>query len=202
MKLLYSRTSPFVRKVLVTAHEAGLVDRLEKVPVSVSPTTPNATVAAENPLTKVPALHLDDGGSLYDSTVIVEYLDSLHGGVPLVPRAGAPRWTALRRQAAADGLLDAAILIRYETVLRPEALRWPDWIDGQTRKMRQTLATWEAEASSLGSAVTIGEIAIACALAYLDFRYPAEAWRERHPRLADFYARFSTRPSMQATLPE
>jgi glutathione S-transferase len=201
VKLLYSQTSPFVRKVMVLAHEAGLAQRLEKLPVSVAPVTPNEAVAAANPLSKVPALLLDDGTVLYDSAVIVEYLDTVHDGVPLVPRAGAPRWAALRRQAAADGLLDAAILVRYETVLRPEPLRWPEWIDGQMRKVRQTLAAFEAEATALGPSVTIGEIAIACALGYLDFRYASEDWRARHPGLADFYARFSARPSMQATLP-
>ncbi|MEI9982319.1 MAG: glutathione S-transferase N-terminal domain-containing protein [Aliidongia sp.] len=201
MKLLYSQTSPFVRKVMVLAHETGLVDRLELVPVNVAPVTPNDLVAAENPLVKVPTLVPDDGESLFDSAVIVEYLDSLHGGTPLVPRAGAARWSALQRQAAADGLLDAAVLVRYELVLRPEEKRWPDWIGGQMRKIRGTLDSFEADAATLGRETTIGEIAVACALAYLDFRYPEENWRAGRPGLAAFYARFADRPSMQATLP-
>jgi glutathione S-transferase len=201
MKLLYSQTSPFVRKVLVLAHEAGIADRIELVPVNVAPVIVNEDVAAENPLVKIPTLVLEDGQSLYDSGVIAEYLDSVQGGLPLVPRAGVPRWRALQRQAAADGLLDAAILVRYELVLRPEDKRWPDWIDGQMRKIRGTLAAFEAETATLGPAVTIGEIAIACALGYLDFRYAEEDWRGRHPGLRDFYAGFAERPSMQATRP-
>jgi glutathione S-transferase len=201
MELLYSATSPYVRKVLVLAHETGLIDRIELVPVVVAPTSVNDSVTAANPLTKVPTLLLDDGQPLYDSPVIAEYLDSVHGGVPLVPPAGGPRWIALRRQAAADGLLDAAILVRYEMVLRPAEKRWPEWIDGQMRKIRQTLAALEADAEDLGASVTIGEIAVACALGYLDFRYPDEAWRVNCPGLANFYAGFSQRPSMLATNP-
>ena len=201
MKLLYAQASHFVRKVLVLAREAGIADRLELVTVTVAPITANDGVAAANPLVKIPALLLDGGEALYDSAVIVEYLDSVQGGLPRVPRAGAPRWTALRRQAAADGLMDAAILVRYETFLRPEAKRWPEWIDGQMRKIRGTLASLEAEAADLGPGVTIGEITIACALGYLDFRFAAEDWRAGHPGLAAFYAEFAQRPSMQATLP-
>lgn len=201
MKLLYSQTSPYVRKVLVLAHETGLADRLELVPVTVAPVTPNPGVAAENPLVKVPTLVREDGVSLFDSSVIVEYLDGLHDGPKLIPEAGEARWTALQRQSAADGLLDAAILVRYETVLRPEEKRWPDWIDGQMRKIRGALAAFEVDGATLGQSLTVGEIAIACALAYLDFRYPDENWREGRPRLADFYARFAERPSMKATLP-
>jgi glutathione S-transferase len=201
MKLFYSATSPFVRKVLVLAHETGLVDALELVTVSVAPIDENDLVAAANPLVKLPALVLETGESLYDSAVIAEYLDSVQGGAPLVPRAGAARWTALRRQAAADGLLDAAILVRYERTLRPAEKRWPEWIDGQMRKIRGTLAALDAEAGSFESSVTIGEIAIACALGYLDFRYAEEDWRGRHPGLARFYAGFAERASMLATRP-
>ena len=201
MKLLYSQTSPYVRKVLVLAHETGLIDRLELVPVTVAPVTPNPTVAAENPLVKIPALIREDSVALYDSAVILEYLDGLHDGPKLIPAAGEARWTALQRQAAADGLLDAAILVRYETVLRPEEKRWPEWIDGQMRKLRGALAAFEVDGVTLGQSLTVGEIAIACALGWLDFRYPDENWREGRPRLADFYAKFAERPSMKATPP-
>ncbi|MGB8841846.1 MAG: glutathione S-transferase family protein [Aliidongia sp.] len=199
MKLFYAATSPYVRKVLVLAHEVGLADRIELVPVTVTPVTVNDSVTPMNPLAKVPTLVLDSGEGLYDSAIIVEYLDSVQTGVPLVPRAGMPRWTALRRQAEADGLLDAAILVRYEMVLRPAELRWPAWIDGQMGKIRRTLAALETE--TLGPGVTIGEIAIACALGYLDFRFPEEDWRARHPRLAQFQAGFAERASMRATAP-
>ncbi len=201
MKLLYSQTSPYVRKVLVLAHETGLADRLELVPVSVAPVTPNPGVAAENPLVKIPTLVRDDGVSLFDSGVIVEYLDGVHGGTRLIPAEGEARWAALQRQAAADGLLDAAILVRYEVGLRPEEKRWTDWVDGQMRKVRGALAAFEADGVTLGQSLTIGEIAIACALAYLDFRFPDENWRDGRPRLTDFYAGFAERPSMKATVP-
>jgi len=201
MQLFYSAASPYVRKVMVLAHETGLVDRLELVTTTVAPTLVNADVAAENPLVKVPTLVRDgDGASLFDSRVIAEYLDTLHGGRRLFPAEGAARWTALRRQAIADGVLDAAVLTRYETFLRPEPQRWPAWIDGQFRKIRQALAALAAE--GLDEELTIGEIAAGCALGYLDFRFPEENWRAAHPALAAWYARIAERPSFLATWPK
>ena len=200
MKLLYSGASPYVRKVMVVAHEAGLVDRLELVPSSVGPTVVNAEVAAENPLVKVPTLVIEGGHSLFDSRVIVEYLDTLHGGRRLFPAEGPARWTALRRQAIADGLLDAALLIRYENNLRPEPQRWQAWTDGQFRKVRQALASLAAE--GFGDELTVGEIAAGCALGYLDFRFPGEDWRGAHPALGAWYAKIAERPSFVATVPK
>lgn len=200
MKLLYSGASPYVRKVMVVAHEAGLVDRLELVPSSVGPTVVNAEVAAENPLVKVPTLVIESGHSLFDSRVIVEYLDTLHGGRRLFPAEGPARWTALRRQAIADGLLDAALLIRYENNLRPEPQRWQAWTDGQFRKVRQALASLAEE--GLGDELTVGEIAAGCALGYLDFRFPGEDWRGAHPALGAWYAKIAERPSFVATVPK
>jgi len=200
MKLFHSGASPYVRKVMVVAHETGLVDRIERVPASVGPTTVNAEVAAENPLVKVPTLVLADGTSLFDSRVIVEYLDTLHQGRRLFPAEGPARWTALRRQAIADGLLDAALLIRYENNLRPEPQRWKDWTQGQFRKLHQALAALAEE--SLGTEPTIGEITAGCALGYLDFRFPDEDWRKAHPQLATWFAKISERPSFAATLPK
>ena len=200
MKLLYSGASPYVRKVMVVAHEAGLVDRLELVPSSVGPTVVNAEVAAENPLVKVPTLVIESGHSLFDSRVIVEYLDTLHGGRRLFPAEGPARWTALRRQAIADGLLDAALLIRYENNLRPEPQRWQAWTDGQFRKVRQALASLAEE--GLGDELTVGEIAAGCALGYLDFRFPDEDWRGAHPALGAWYAKIAERPSFVATVPK
>lgn len=200
MKLFYSGASPYVRKVMVVAHETGLVDRIERVPASVAPTLVNPEVAAENPLVKVPTLVLADGTSLFDSRVIVEYLDTLHQGRRLFPADGPARWTALRRQATADGLLDAALLIRYENNLRPEPQRWKDWTEGQFRKLRQALAALADE--SLGTDLTIGEITAGCALGYLDFRFPDEDWRQAHPVLATWFAKISERPSFAATLPK
>jgi glutathione S-transferase len=202
MKLFYSQASPYVRKVLVAAHEAGLAGEIELAPVAVTPIAPDAAVAAANPLSKLPTLITDDGQALYDSRVIVEWLDVRSGG-RLLPAAGAPRWRALTLQATADGLLDAALLARYETFLRPEPLRWAEWTEGQLDKVRRALGVLETDFAGGANAAApkLAEIAVACALGYLDFRFPQEAWRERHPKLAAFEATMAARPSMQATRP-
>jgi glutathione S-transferase len=202
MKLRYSPASPYVRKVSVVALETGLDKRIEKLRVQVAPVTVNEEVARENPLMKIPALTTDDGMVLYDSPVICEYLDSLHSGAKLFPAAGAARWTALRQQALGDGILDAALLARYEGALRPENLRWKEWSEGQMTKVRQGLAALEADVAQLSGPLTIGQITAGCALGYLDFRYPNEGWRNRHPKLAAWYEDFSKRASMQATVPQ
>ena len=203
MKLRYAPTSPYVRKVMVMALETGLVEQIERVPTSVAPTKPNEEVARENPLVKVPSLTTDDGLVLYDSPVICEYLDSLHGGAKFFPASGKARWVALRQQALGDGILDAAILGRYE-ILRPKEFQWPDWIDAQLRKVRGALAAleMEVEAGDLQGPPTIGLIAIGCALGYLDFRYAGEEWRSRHRRLGAWYTEFAARKSMQLTVPK
>ena len=200
MKLRYSPTSPYVRKVMVVALETGLDGKLEKIETSVAPTKANPDMAKHNPLVKVPALVLDTGETLFDSPVICEYLDSLHGGTKLFPASGPARWTALRRQALGDGILDAAILTRYESI-RPDAYKWPDWIDGQMTKVRNALGAAEAEADRLGGSVDIGTITLGCALGYLDFRFSSEGWRAKCPKLAKWYESFSARPSMAATAP-
>jgi glutathione S-transferase len=205
MRLLYSPTSPFVRKVMVVALETGLAEHIERVNTTVAPTTPNDDVARENPLVKVPALTTEDGLALYDSPVICEYLDTLNPGPKLFPPAGLARWIALRQQALADGMLEAAILGRYE-MLRPKEFQWQDWYDAQMRKVRGAIAALEreAQAGELGSGangVTIGQITVACALGYLDFRYQSEEWRARSRRLAQWFEAFAARKSMQLTAP-
>jgi glutathione S-transferase len=208
MKLRFSPTSPFVRKVCVVAFETGLEQRLERMPTAVAPTKRNDEVARENPLVKIPALTTDDGLVIYDSCVICEYLDTLHQGPRLFPAAGPARWVALRQQALGDGMLDAAILGRYEA-LRPKDFQWQDWIDAQLRKVRGALSAleMECEAGTLapvaaGAAPTIGQITIGCALGYLDFRYPGEVWRERHKRLDAWYHDFAQRPAMRQSEPK
>jgi glutathione S-transferase len=200
MRLFYSAASPYVRKVLVCADEVGMRAAIELTPVAVSPVSENAEVAAANPLTKVPTLVLDDGTALFDSRVIVEYLDHLSGG-RLLPPTGPERWRVLRDQAAADGLTDAALLARYERALRPEALQWPEWDAGQLRKIRQALDDLERQFKPSSAAPLAGDIAVACALGYLDFRFPELGWREGRPRLAAFDAAMAARPSMQASAP-
>jgi glutathione S-transferase len=202
MKLRYSPASPYVRKVMVVAIEAGLDKKIEKVPAQVVPVNTTNEVSAENPLMKIPALTTDDGMVLYDSPVICEYLDSLHSGAKLFPAPGPARWNAIRQQALGDGILDAALLNRYETVLRPEALRWADWSQGQLAKVRHGVAALEAEVAQLSGPVTIGQVTAGCALGYLDFRYPDEGWKARHPKLAAWYQDFAKRPSMQQTVPQ
>jgi glutathione S-transferase len=200
MKLLYNPASPFARKVLVVADERGLSDRLERIKVAPVPTKPDAMIAADNPLGKVPTLVLEDGSSLYDSRVIAEYLDSM-AGATLFPAGRPARWTALRRQALGDGIMDAAVSIRYEKALRPAERVFQDWVNGQYTKIWRALDVLEGEAASLSQDLTIGQIAIGCALGYLDFRFAADNWRASRPALADFYAIFGARRSMLATVP-
>jgi glutathione S-transferase len=197
MKLYYNPASPYVRKVRVFAMETGLMDDIELAKVTITPVGPDAELCADNPIGKIPTLVRDDGGALYDSRVICEYLDGLHGGVRMFPENEDQRWTALRRQALADGILDAAVNTRYETFLRPQEFRWPDWVDGQMTKIRRSLD--EVEGESLGDGVDIGTISVACALGYLDFRYPDEGWRDTRPKLAAWFEEFAARPSMRET---
>jgi glutathione S-transferase len=202
MKLHSNPASPYGRKVKVVAHETGLFDRLAIHNLQTSAVGPDLGLVAENPLGKIPCLVLEDGGALYDSRVICEYLDTLHQGVRLFPAGGAERWEALRVQALADGIMDAALLARYETFLRPEALRWTAWVDGQLDKVHRALDRIEAvEAPRFGGRVDIATITIACALGYLDFRFAALGWRKSRPALAQWYEGFAARPSMRSTEP-
>ncbi len=202
MKLFYSPTSPFVRKVLVVAIERGLRDRLELVAVQVSPLEKASPVVRHNPAGKIPTLLLEDGSTLCDSRVIVEYLDALPGGPSLLPVEPARRWRALTLQSRADALTDAAVLLRYETSLRPEGLRWPAFIEGQWAKVDATLDELERGwLAHLEAHLDVGAIAVACALGYLDFRFADRAWRATRPGLAAWLARFAERPSLVATRP-
>jgi glutathione S-transferase len=199
MQLHYNIASPFARKVLAVAIETGLDVRIERVKRLMTPVAPDALLNADNPLGKIPCLITDDGMALYDSPVICEYLDSLHHGARMFP-SGPARWTALRRQALADGIMDAAVLTRYETFLRPQEVRWDAWIDSQKQKFLRALDALEFEGASLG-VVDIGTLAIACALGYLDFRFPDEDWRAGRPRLAAWLEQFAQRPAIANTAP-
>ncbi len=191
----YSPMSPFVRKVLVSAAELGI--DVERLASNANPVTRDPMIVALNPLGQVPTFTdaaLDD--VLYDSRVICEYLDAPHG--KLFPAVGEARWRALREQALADGLLNAALMRRYEQVIRPDGLRHAPWDNGQHEKVISALDRFEQWAPGFGERVDIGTITIACGLAYLDLRFPEENWRTR-TALADWYVRFSARPSMQST---
>jgi glutathione S-transferase len=200
MKLFYSATSPFVRKCLISAHELGLRGRIELLPAAAHPINRDRTVVARNPLGKIPTLLTEEGAALYDSRVICEYLNTLGGG-RLIPTLASSRWPVLVDQALADGIMDAAVLARYETAARPDILRWNDWITGQLDKVTCSLIDIEQRASALAGRVDVGSIAIACALGYLDFRFTGLAWRDRHPNTAIWFEQFGKRDSMLATRP-
>jgi glutathione S-transferase len=200
MQLYFNPASPFVRKVRVTAHELGLTGKIGLTSVTtLTPVSPHDGLRSSNPLGKIPALITEEGTVLYDSPVICEYLDALAGGNRIFPAAGPVRWMALRRQALADGIMDAAVLTRYEQAVRPQELRWQAWADGQLLKIRTALDALEQE--SLDGAFDIGTISIACALGYLDLRFAGEGWRSNRPRLAAWLAAVSERPSLAATIP-
>ncbi|MDM8350791.1 glutathione S-transferase [Pseudomonas sp. sp1636] len=202
MTLFYSPSSPFVRKVMVLLHETGQLDRVALQPVQATPTTADAELNRHNPAGKIPALRLADGNVLHDSRVILDYLDQQHVGEPLIPLQGSSRWRRLTLAALADAILDAAVLVRYETFLRPPEKRWEQWQQGQQAKIERALQQFENEAiAELACHFDIAAIGVACALGYLDLRQPQLGWRERFPQLADWYADVSQRPSMQATVP-
>jgi glutathione S-transferase len=200
MKLFYSPTSPFVRKCLVVAHELGLAERLELESSVAHPIDRDRALVAHNPLGKIPALVTDAGAVFYDSGVICEYLNGLGDG-QLLPAAGEARFAILADQALADGLMDAAVLTRYETAVRPEHLRWPDWIGGQMAKVDSALGDFERRAAGWADRMDLGLIALGCALGYLDFRYADLGWRQRSPSLARWYEPFAARESMRKTAP-
>ena len=197
MKIYFSPFSPYVRKCLVTAHELGLNERVELLPSNASPIQRDQEIIAKNPLGKVPTFITDDGDVLYDSRVICEYLDVLGGG-KLFPRTGAARWQALTLQALGDGILDGALLARYEDVARPEGLRWPEWRAGQLDKAETSLRHLDARPELIAPGrVDIGTLTVACALWYLDLRFSDFDWRSRHTAVAEWFAEFSKRPTLQ-----
>ena len=199
MKLYYSSTSPFVRKCLVAAHELGLADRIELLTVVTMPTAHNDALMRDNPLCKLPTLITDEGQALYDSRVICEYLNDLGGG-RLIPASGG-KWDALVDQSLADGILDAALLMRYEVVLRPAERQWPAWRETQEEKARSALGQFERQVAGWpADRLDIGVIALASALGYLDLRFPDMGWRDAYPGLAAWFAGFDQRPSMRATV--
>lgn len=200
LTLYHSHNSPYVRKVMVVIHEAGLLDQVTLITGSGTPLDPGTAPLAENPLGKVPVLARPDGGALYDSRVICRYLDTLAGGG--VYPAGARLWDALTLEATADGIMDAALLMVYETRLRPEGNRLPAFVDGQWAKIARALDVLEARwMAYLAGPLCIGQIALGCALGYLDLRLDARNWQASHPQLASWQAGFKGRDSMAATQP-
>ena len=202
MTLFHSPASPFVRKVMVLLHETGQLDRVAINSITLSPVSPDSGLNEDNPAGKIPALRLADGSVLHDSRVILDYLDHQHTGTPLIPRDGAARWRRLTLASLADAILDAAVLIRYETFLRPAEKHWDLWLDNQREKIERALAYLEQDCTTeLSARFDIAAISVACALGYLDFRMPALDWRATQPQLAKWYAEARQRPSLKATEP-
>ncbi|WP_222908254.1 glutathione S-transferase N-terminal domain-containing protein [Pseudomonas sp. DNDY-54] len=201
MQLIYAAASPFGRKTRVVASETGLTSRLELIETTVLPVDVNERVNAVNPLGKIPVLLTDDGEALYDSRVICEYLDSLHDKPRLFPADPARRWRTLRLAALADGVMEAAVLTRYERAARPAERQWDEWVDGQLAKVRRGLASLEVSTDLLNEPLDIAQIGVACALGYLDFRFAELNWRHESPKLAAFNEQFADRDSMRSTAP-
>lgn len=197
MKLLHQTHSPYARKALVFAHEAGLARSIEVVHHETSPTRRNEHVFAENPLGKVPVLIRPGQSPIFDSDVICAYLDTLHSGRKLIPQEGEARWHALRLQAVAQGLADAGIQLRWETVRRPEALRYPPLADGYSQKLIASY-DWLEQQLDVDTPVHVGHIALATCLDWLEFRELPD-FRAGRPRLAAWFDEFARRASMRAT---
>lgn len=205
MKLWYAKASPFVRKVLIVAHERALIEKIELLSAAANVISPDKGVMGVNPTGKIPALVIEGelGSSeivLFDSRVICAYLDSIHDGKKLTPRSGKKRFEIMTLEALGDGIMDAAVANRYETFLRPEEKRWDKWSQGQMLKVTNGLDNLEENwIKSLGRVPNMGSISVACALGYLDFRYSELNWRKERKGLARWFKRFEQRDSYNAT---
>ena len=198
LRLHWSPKSPYVRKVMISAHELGLVERLELVRSVAAMLKPNERLMQDNPLSKIPTLVLEDGFTLFDSAVICEYLNDLGAG-SLFPEQGADKWQALRWHAFGDGLLDALILWRNE---REREVPLQALLDAFELKTRASLKQLDDEAQALNETpFSIGHITLGCAMGYLDYRFDTFGWRAVAPRLSEWYAETRVRPSFQNTEP-
>ncbi len=203
MKLLGSNTSPYVRKVRIVMAEK----KLDYDFVTEDVWAAGTTIGEANPLGKVPCLVMEGAEALFDSRVIVEYLDTLSPVGKLIPAVGRERAEVKTWEALADGLLDAAILARLEVTWegRPKAQRSQAWIDRQVGKVEASLKAMShglAEKPFCGGIhLNLADIAVGCALGYLDFRFPQIAWRSQYPNLTRLQDKLVQRPSFQETQP-
>ena len=203
MTLFHNPLSPYVRKVMVLLHETGQTDRVALQLSQLTPVSPDLVLCEDNPLGKIPALRLADGNVIHDSRVILDYLDHQHVGNPLIPRDGPARWGRLTLASLADGIMDAAVMIRYEQALRAPEKHWDQWLDAQREKIRRALVLLEADAiAELTSHFDVAAISVACALGYLDLRHPDLEWRAANLQLAEWFFEVSQRASMLATMPK
>jgi glutathione S-transferase len=201
MTLHWSPRSPYVRKVMIAISELALQDQVRTVRTVVGGTTPHRELMRLNPVGKIPTLELPDGTVIYDSPVIIEYLDTLHEGPKLYPPAWPGRLTALRRHALGQGMLDTALALLGEGFRPPERQSEPH-IALWRSKLLACVEALETEAEALAtSRFTVGHLAIGVALDYLDFRFSSLNWRDGHPKLAAWHETFDARPSVQANLP-
>jgi glutathione S-transferase len=197
MILRSSPPSPFGRKVKIAAAVLGLTDRIDIVAADTN--SASDALRTQNPLGKIPTLILDDGQTLFDSRVILDYLDHLAGGGRIVPAKPDARFAALRMQALCDGIMDASILQIYEVRFRPEGMRHQPWLDYQADKVTRALAALEAEPQALDATPHVGQITLACALGYQDLRFGG-TWRGSHPRLVAWLDRFAAQvPAFERT---
>lgn len=200
MKLFYSPTSPYVRKVMVVLQETGQSGDVDLIPAVTTPLAPAANLRGKVPLSKIPALERSDGPTLFDSRVICAFFDARAGAG--LYGAGARVWDMRTLEALADGILDAALLLTYETRLRPETARFEDWSEAQWGKIARSIEALNAQwMGHLAGPLNIGQIAVGCALGYVDFRHDHRNWRHGNDAVADWYGTFSARASMQSTVP-
>lgn len=202
MKLIWSSASPFARKAMLVAHELGIADRIETVSGTGTPMAPNPSTSEANPLSKLPTLITDEGKAIFDSAVICQYLISLSPDQTLLPDSGDARWSTLTLEAMGDGMSEAAVLTRYEMALRSDTERSQGWIDAQMNKIDGALEALEGDGNGhLFGDLNLGQIAVGCALAYLDLRFPDKDWREGRPMLTEWFSTFAARDSAKATEP-
>jgi len=197
MKLYHSPATPFGRKVMALILETGLQDRVEVEMVSGTPLATGSLPIDRNPLGKIPVLIRDDGRPIYDSRVICRYLDDLAKAG--LYGSGEALWETLIQEATADGMMDAGILMTYEGRVRPADKQFPEWVDAQWAKIARALEVLEGSPPT--GPLTMGHLALGCALAYLDLRHGVRNWRDGRPKLAEWEAGFALRPAMQATKP-
>lgn len=199
MKLIYSPTSPFVRKVDVLLRETGQYDDVELLPVRTTPMATPGEVIAANPLGKIPALIRGEGPAIYDSRVICQYLNDRAGG-GMYPDSS--RWDVLTMEATADGIMESAVAMVYEAKIRPPECVYEDWVEAQWAKVQRAVGVLNDRwMGHLNGPVHMGHIAVGCALGYLDFRLAARNWRKGNDALDDWFAVFAERDSMKATVP-
>jgi glutathione S-transferase len=200
MILRSAPASPFGRKARIAIALLGLGAEVKVEPADVLDA--NDSVRKQNPLGKIPVLLIEDGTAIYDSRVIVEYLDHRAGGGRILPHDWNARLAALRHQALCDGILDASILLIYEGRWRPAERHEPKWVAHQTDKVTRAMAVLEAAPPSLDATPSVGQITLACTLGYLDFRF-AGRWRDDHPQLVRWLDRFAAQvPAYTQTAPQ